>query len=396
MLGANQLLSQGVSANSNKATCKMRILRVVHRLYPPKVGGLSYYAHLLSAAQARDGHQVIIFTTREGNYPEHEFRDGYEIYRDRALGWPWENPITIGVLGRLLSRSDRTFDILAAHSHLMFTTNLAAFKRHLSKNPLVITNHGFRVKRSMTINFAQDIYLSNLGRSTLRAADYVVSFTGSERRKTIAAGVRADKAIVIPNGVDTKLFRPQPTEPVPNSIFWAGRFVPEKGLTYLLEAAKIVTTRFSNARFILVGYGEGLSKLLALIHQMKLERNVIILGLKSPDEIAAWLNKCTLFVLPSLSEGFPSSVLEAMACGKPVLVTSGIGLEEVVGDAGLYAHLSDSRGLAEAIQTILVDKGLARDLGRRGRRRASQHYDWHRVVSAINGLYLRALEEKRG
>lgn len=374
----------------------MRILRVVHRLYPPKVGGLSYYVHSLSVAQARAGHQVTVFTTREGDYPVHEFRDGYEIYRHRALAWPWENPITVGMVGRLLSRGDETFDILDAHSHLMFTTNLAALKRNLSNNPLVITNHGFRVRRGASLDFAQNIYLSSFGRWNLRSADYVVSLTESERRKTLAAGAPADKTTVIPNGVDTELFRPHSTEPIPHSVIWTGRYVPEKGLTYLLEAAKLVTVHFSDARFLLVGYGEELPHLLALIHQMKLERNVILLGRKSPDEIAALLNRSTLFVLPSLSEGFPSAVLEAMSCGKPVLVTSGIGLEDVVSNAGLYAPPGDSRELAEAIQCILADDDLGMDLGRRGRKRVTQHYDWRNVVSAINDLYMKAIEEKRG
>jgi len=374
----------------------MRILRVVHRLYPPKVGGLSYYAHLLSVAQARAGHQVVVFTTREGDYPEHEFRDGYEIYRDKALAWPWENPITVGVLGRLLSRSDGSFDILDAHSHLMFTTNLAAFKRHLSKNPLVITNHGFRVKRSVSLDFAQDIYLSSLGRWTLRAADYVVSLTESERRKTVSAGVPSEKTVVIPNGVDTHVFRPRTSEPIPHSTFWAGRYVAEKGLAYLLEAAKIVTAEFPDAKFFLVGYGEERHSLLALRRKLNLQDNVMLVSLKSQEEIVALLNKCTLFALPSLSEGFPLAVLEAMSCGKPVVVTSGIGLEEVVGDAGIYAHAGDSQELADAIRRILVDGDLGTSLGRRGRERATRYYDWRNVVSAVNDLFEKAIEERRG
>lgn len=373
----------------------MRILRVVHRLYPPKVGGLSYYVHALSVAQARAGHQVTVLTTREGEYPAHEFRDGYEIYRDRALAWPWENPITVGVLGRLLSRGDETFDILDAHSHLMFTTNLAALRRHLSNNPLIITNHGYRVSRGASLDFAQNIYLSSFGRWNMRSADYVVSLTESERRKTLAAGVPADKTTAIPNGVDTELFHPQPTEPIPHSVIWTGRYVREKGLTYLLEAARIVTARFPDARFLLVGYGEELPSLLAHICQLKLESNVTLLGRKSPDEIATLLNRSTLFVLPSLSEGFPSSVLEAMSCGKPVLVASGIGLEEVVGDAGLYVPPGNPRKLAGSIEAILADEELSRRLGRQGRKRVVERYDWRNVVSAITHLYRKAVEERR-
>jgi glycosyltransferase involved in cell wall biosynthesis len=108
-------------------------------------------------------------------------------------------------------------------------------------------------------------------------------------------------------------------------------------------------------------------------------------------EIVTLLNRCTVFVLPSLSEGVPSSVLEAMACEKPVVVTSGIGLEEVVGDTGLYVPSSSPRALADAIMRILRDAGLGTELGRRGRRRVVNDYDWHIIISRINELFERAI-----
>lgn len=373
----------------------MRILRVVHRLYPPAVGGSSNYAHQLSVAQARAGHQVVVFTTQEGDYPRHESRDGYEIYRERALAWPWGNPITLGVLRRLFSRDDDSFDLLDAHSHLMFTTNQAAFRKHFSKNPLIITNHGFRVKRGASMGVSQSIYLSTLGRWTLRAADYVVSLTENDRRKTISAGVPSGKAIVIPNGVDTYLFRPQTSEQIPHSIVWAGRFAPEKGLEQLLKAARLLAAEVPDSKFLLVGSGEERGRLVALARQLKLEDNVLFVDPIPAKGIAALLNKCTLFALPSLSEGVPTALLEAMSCAIPVVAASGIGLEEVVGDAGIFAHAGNSRELAVAIKTILTDTKLGKSLGLRGRKRVMKYYDWRKVVSAVNSLYEKAIEEKR-
>jgi glycosyltransferase involved in cell wall biosynthesis len=170
--------------------------------------------------------------------------------------------------------------------------------------------------------------------------------------------------------------------------------VAEKGLTYLLEAAKIVTADFPDAKFLLTGYGEERSRLLQLRHQLSLEDNVILTSPKSQEEIVTLLNKCTLFALPSLSEGFPAAVLEAMSCGRPVVVTAGIGLEEVVGDAGLYAQAGNPHELANAITTILAHENYGTSLGRRGRERVTQYYDWGNVVSAVNDLYRKAIEEK--
>jgi glycosyltransferase involved in cell wall biosynthesis len=334
-------------------------------------------------------------TTREGSYPKHEFRDGYEVFRFDAIAKPWQNPITVEMLPRLLSYDIDSFDIIHGHSHLMFTTNLAALKSRISHKPFIITNHGFSVQRGAFFDFAEDAYLSSLGRLTLASADYVISFTNREREKTIAAGVSPERAIVIPNGVDTQLFRPESCESIPHSVIWTGRFVAEKGLTYLLEAANILKAEFQDLKLIFVGYGEDLPKLLGLTRRLGLGDNVVFLEPKTQQEIVNLLNRCTLLALPSLTEGFPSTVLEAMSCQKPVVVTSNIGLEEIVGDAGLYVPPGNSQALAEKMKMILKSEELGVELGRQGRERVVKYYDWSDVVvRSVNDLFENATAQK--
>ena len=368
----------------------MRILRVVHRLYPPTVGGLSFYADMLSTEQARAGHEVVVLTTQEAGYPKHERKDGYEIWRFKPVLRPLNNPITVGLLPSLLL-SDK-FDILHAHSHLMFTTILAAIKRHQSAKPFVITNHGFRVKRGRLLDYAQNAYLSSLGRFSLTKADCVISFTEAERSRTISAGVAPNKATVIPNGVDTKFFRPTKMQRIPHSVLWTGRYVSEKGLPYLMEAARIVSNHFPDSKFILVGDGPERGDLAGLRDGLKLGGSVLFEPEMNQRGILSLLNRCTMFALPSLSEGFPSSVLEAMSCERPVVVTGGIGMEEVVGNAGLYVPPRNPAALAEAIEKLLRDEGLAGELGERGRSRAVSLYDWQQIVPEINELFERVID----
>jgi alpha-maltose-1-phosphate synthase len=370
----------------------MRILRVVHRLYPPTVGGLSLYAHRLSAEQAELGRRVVVLTTQEGGYPIHEFKYGYEIYRFKPLARPLDNPLTLGLLPKLLLHED--FDILHAHSHLMFTTSLAAIKKRLSSTPLVVTNHGFSVKRGRLLNAAQSVYLSSLAKFSLTAANCVISFTEAERKKTILAGVKPNRAVVIPNGVDTRFFLPAKTDSLPRSVLWFGRFVPEKGLRYLIEAARIVTAHVPDATFILVGGGGELPNLVKLRNTLGLRDNIIFYPEIDEKKILGLLNSCTLFALPSLSEGFPSAVLEAMSCKKPVVITAGIGLEEVVGRAGLYVPARDPIVLAKAIEKLLRNEGLANELGERGRSIVEARYDWRKVVRQINTLFEKITEQR--
>jgi glycosyltransferase involved in cell wall biosynthesis len=371
------------------------VLRVVHRLYPPTIGGVSFHAHSLSADQARRGHKVTVLTSLEDKYPQHELKEGYEILRFRALARPWDNPMTVGMLGTLLARKEDSFDILHAHSHLMFTTNLSAIKRRVARKPFVITNHGFGVSRGPFLEVAQKAYMSSVGKWTLAQADYVISFTTAEKNRVVRAGVPSDQAIVIPNGVDMRLFRPEPRGGSrAQVVLWTGRYVAEKGVRHLLGAARIVANEFRESKFILAGYGEELPTLVDLSRRLKLERNVVFLSPRLPHEIVNLLSQCTLFALPSLSEGFPSSVLEAMSCARPVVVTSHIGLEEVVGDAGLYESPGDEIGLAKSITALLRDRKLAASLGRRGRERVRKYYDWQKMVSATDDLFEKAKQEK--
>jgi glycosyltransferase involved in cell wall biosynthesis len=231
-----------------------------------------------------------------------------------------------------------------------------------------------------------------LGKWTLQTADWVISFTKRERDLTVAAGASPERAVVIPNGVNTKLFRPMAREPIPKSVLWTGRYVEEKGLTYLLKAAKLVLRDVPEAKFILVGYGEQLPLLERFSEQLGLQSRVTFMAPKPQEEIVAILNRCTMFALPSLSEGFPNTVLEAMSCGKPVLVTSGIGLEEIVGDAGLYAKAGIPRSIADRIISILKNERLAEDLGSHGRTRVCGMYDWEKTVKETTHLFERAIK----
>jgi glycosyltransferase involved in cell wall biosynthesis len=152
---------------------------------------------------------------------------------------------------------------------------------------------------------------------------------------------------------------------------------------------------FPDARFFLVGYGKGLAETIRFRNVLGLSNHVDMFNVMEQGRLLKLLNRCTLFVLPSLSEGLPSTVLEAMSCGKPVVLTANIGLEEVVGDAGLYFPRRDSKALANAIVTLLANKELGDELGKRGRERVRSSYDWPQIVEKVNALYTKVIENKR-
>jgi len=365
----------------------LRILRIVHRLHPPDIGGISIHAHVLSQAQASMGHDVTVFTSRQYGMPRHEFRDGYEIHRFPEVAHPLENPLTLSMMPALIATDLRQFDVVHAHSHLFFSTNLAALKRKISSTPLAITNHGFRVQRGTGLGLLQDLYLATAGAWTLRAADKIVSLTEDEARRVRSLGVDPSKSIVIPNGVDVNQFRPTGEPDVEGTVLWAGRFVEEKGVKYLLEAARLILKEMPSLRVLLVGYGPLENRLKSYAEQLGLSKNVAFHAPVDQTVLASLMNKSSVFALPSLSEGLPNVVLEAMACAKPLIATDGIGLNSVIGDAGIFVPPRDPRSLADAILRLLSDSALRAKLGQHARSIVVRKHSWKIVAEATTSLF---------
>lgn len=333
------------------------------------------------------GHEVVVFTSRQFNMPEHEVRNGYEICRFRELAHPLQNPLTVHMLPKLIRAQPRRFDIVHAHSHLFFSTNLAALKRKISSTPLVITNHGFRVKRGILLDILQDAYLATAGAWTLRAADGVISLTRDEAGRVCSLGVDPSKSIVIPNGVDVGKFHPTGGPQSDSTIIWAGRLVEEKGVKYLLEAIKLISKQMPSVRLLVVGYGPLEDSLKSYARQLGILNNVDFRAPVDQRTLVSLINESALLALPSLSEGLSSVALEAMACAKPVVATDGIGLNSAIEDASVFVPARDPPSLAEAILHLLSDEALRTKLGLRGRSLAVKQFSWTIVAEAINRLF---------
>lgn len=204
-------------------------------------------------------------------------------------------------------------------------------------------------------------------------------------------GVRADKITQVPNAVALDRFPravspapARPTDPaVPHTVLTVARLDPQKGLHDLVAAAALVP----EARVMVVGEGPERPALETEIARLGLGDRVHLLGFRSdvPDLLAA----SDLFVLPSLFEGLPLSILEAMAAGKPVVATAIGGNDEAVvdGATGLLVPPGDPQALADAIRALLRDPERRRRLGEAGRRRAEAEFSATAMVRRIAAIY---------
>jgi glycosyltransferase involved in cell wall biosynthesis len=139
----------------------------------------------------------------------------------------------------------------------------------------------------------------------------------------------------------------------------------------------------------LVGKGTQELELKQLTRKLNLEKHIKFAGYVDgwSNEITDYYNSADIFVFPSLKEGFGMVLVEAMACGLPVISTNTSAIPEVVGDAGILVEPRNPRVLADAIIRLIEDIGLRKRLGKKGRRRVVEEFTWDIVTDKILGIY---------
>ena len=363
----------------------MKILRVVSDLYPSVVGGIGIHAHEMSKQQARLGHDVTVYTANNGNEAREEFRDGYKIIRFKNDLKLMGNSISFRLFRELFKiRND--FDIIHAHSHLFLSTNLCALVKKMGSPSLVITTHGGLIGQTAPL-WIHRIYIPTIAKWTFKSADKIICYTNEEIAGLKELGIEHNKIVVIHNGINTKIFTPSIREGNANQILWIGRFVPGKGVEYLIDAFNILIKEYPNLKLVMVGKGPLKENIEQKIRDLNLSKNIIINEFVPNSELPNIYQNSDVFVLPSINEGVPRTILEAMACGLPIVCTALPQLINIVEGCGLLVPLRYPRALAEAIYRIISDKKLAQKLGETGRKKVVENYSWEDTVNKTINLY---------
>lgn len=362
----------------------MKILRVVNNLYPTEIGGTGLHAHELSKAQARLGHDVTVITSKLDDSPAYEERDDYHIFRIKPLVSPFGNNIMPSLLPELVKRHGDC-DIIHAHSHLLFASNLCAVFRHISSAPLIITNHGLVSQTAPP--WVQKLYMPTAAKLTYRAADGVICYTDYEKSKLIDLGICANKIAVIHNGIDTGVFRGAPFSDRGKTLLWIGRYAPGKGVDYLLDAFQRFLKDHPGYTLLMIGNGPEKEAAQSKIRDLGLAEFIVMKDFIPNHELPEVYRSACAFILPSLNEGVPRAILEAMACGTPVICTELPQLVDIVEGAGLLVPVRDSQAIADALDRLVSDMDYASCLGQIGLKRVQERYDWSDTVRRTILLY---------
>jgi N-acetyl-alpha-D-glucosaminyl L-malate synthase BshA len=210
--------------------------------------------------------------------------------------------------------------------------------------------------------------------------------------------------LVIPNGIDSEKFKNLSQEKIRDElnikqnetiIIFIGTLKPVKGVQYLIEAMEILRQKNLDVKLLLIGDGKEKQNLEKLVKKLKLEKHVKFIGKIQNEEIPKYMALSNIFVLPSLSEGFPLTILEAMACGLPIVTTMVRGIPEVVedGENGFLVEPKNPKEIAEKVLLLLKDDKLREKISNNNKEKAKK-YSWENVVEKLEKVYLKVLNKK--
>jgi len=375
----------------------LRILQV-SPFYPPHVGGIEYHVEALSRKLVEAGHEVVVYTSNVPRSRRYEVAHGVTIHRFNCLVSPLNNPVMPGLFFKLL-RSGK-FDVVHTHGHFHVSSSFTVFSNVFARRPMVLTSHGAILGYRGLRRAIEVVFDKTVGKWTLRSADRVIGLSPSQARILEELGAKPDHVAVIPGWVeleqvdlraDAGSFRSKNNLGDRRLVLFVGRLLPIKGLMYLIEAMKHTETR--PAIVIIGGEAPGYSgtkrSLEQEVQQLGLERDVFFLGQFQKEELGAAYVAADLFVLPSLGEGLPLALLEAMAYAKCVLTTDVPGNRDVVKDGwnGLLVEPRNSVELARKIDYLLGNDDLRQRLGGQARQDIEQNYRCEVVLKKILDVY---------
>ena len=317
-----------------------------------------------------------------------------------TMGFP--EPFTFGIRAYLFLRNNfHRYDII--HDNQSLSYGVWAMSKFV---PTIATiHHPITVDRNIEIKAASFLWhkmkqmrwYSFIGMQKHVARRLLRIITVSKSAKDDISNdfkIHPDRFNIIPNGIDTRLFFPMPGVPREKDriIVTNSADTPLKGLNYLLRAVATISKK-RKIRLIVIGSPKKKSKIFKLIKELEIGSLVTFTGRIDHQTFVKEYARAAMAVVPSVYEGFGLPVGEAMACGVPVISTSGGALPEVVGNAGVVVPPADADELAKAIIALLDNPDMAKSLAEAGYKRVQDNFTWKKAAEKTVEAYKEAISD---
>ena len=378
----------------------MRIL-IINSEFPPLGGGAGNASANLAREFAALDYQVLVVTCAFGSLPKEEDCEGVRITRIPALRRRMDRSGALEQASFVLSgafaaskvvrrwRPDVVLAFFGIPAGL-----IAWWIQFICKIPYIVSLRGGDVPGFRPYDFATyHRIIAPLLRKVWRCSTALVA--NSRGLKELAQAFDSRCPIqVIPNGVDLKRFAPPlHWQCSPPRLLFVGRLVYQKGLDILLPA--LSELKHLPWELIVVGDGPYRSALEKAALALGISERINFTGWQRNDNLVRQYQAANIFVFPSRHEGMPNVVLEAMACGLPVIAASIAGNEELIthGKTGLLVPPEDSKTLMEALSALLSNPEQCKQMGLAGRTRVKEHFTWRGVALQYVELFNSVVED---
>lgn len=382
---------------------------VVSALYHPSLGGLGKQSQLLTERLSREGVSLFVIARRMKNMPPAVFSEEVRVYR------------TWSIRPRIHNFQDVTFMNLLTSLSFAVTCAFLLFRKrheydiahfHGASIPLIINLPLLKLLGKKVIakvasanlgiepGSLQGRYLGlgSLLARLLRRVDRYIATTSEIEGGLLRDGVSAERIARIPNFIDFTAFSPCSADrkdelksrmglgksPV---VAFTGRFIQDKGISYLLDAWTQVIRVVPDARLVLLGDGPVLPEMKKSAERLGIGGSVGFPG--HTNAVIDYLHAADVYAFPSLQEGMPNALLEAMACGLPAVATRIGGVTDIIEHErnGLLVDPRDARGLAEGIVQLLTDRNRTGRIAAAAFQRIKSSYSLDSVIPRYIGLY---------
>ncbi len=366
--------------------------------YPPYLGGQERFVFNLSRQLVRKGHTVTVLTTRYPiDVPARSEEEGIQVFRSRNLMRPLRNPISPGLLFPPLRF--RQADVIHAHNEHSFASVAAVILGLRFRKPILLTVHGRLVLGSRVGDLAVGCYERTISRVIFSAAAGITVATPMEKEWLCRKfNIPETRIAVVPVGVDLSYWdRLRTTSPADYAwrpevrgkrvILVATQLIRRKGIDYLIRAMQKIAAAEPDTILLIAGSGSEEANLRRLSHALNQDERIRFLGRIFDAELSALFRAADVFVLPSLSEGLATCVMEAWAHEKPVVATRIDGARETFSEVADLVAPADSDALADGVLGVLRDGKRAAEKAAAGRRLMEKEYTWPVVAERMVSAY---------
>lgn len=383
----------------------MKIAFIYDVIYPYVKGGAEKRFWELAKRLSADGHQAHLYGMKSWDGPSDLIKEGVYIHGiGRHISLYSKSGIrnirqvlyfSLGILTRLWKEK---FDIIDCNAFPYLPFFPVRLFSSLRKIPLVITwQEVWGCYWYGYLGYFKGHIARCIEKTVIKLAPNIIAHTGGIKNELIRCGAGENSIRIIPDGIDISFIDKTPLREENIDLIFAGRLIKDKNVDVLIEAVSLLKNNFGNLKCVIIGAGPEKNNLAKLADKLGLNNNVIFKGFLSYQEVISYMKSAGVFVFPSTREGFGIVVIEAMACGLPVITIQhpmNASCELIKdGENGFLSNLN-SQDLAGKISLLLFNNKLRNTLSFAARNSISE-YDWNAIAGQNKEFYRHILAKDR-